>query len=484
MGKRLMNGTSSSDGRKKHDLDASRVRFPLHVTLGAVFVAVLIGFGTAIIAFSYVENRRIALHGAEALMERISAHTQTRIQQMVAPARGLVDLYSRSLAASRTSPEERLESLGVLAEALRQQPAVSSVFMASEDGDFFLVRNLARSPVAASRLDAPEGSHFAVQSIERGEGGIVSGTLLFYDDDLNFLGSGALETTDFDPRQREWYREALATEIRISTDFYVFYTTGEVGFTIARRIALGNGVVGVDLTLRDLSSGLAQQRVTPSTRIAVVDELGRVVALSEQVGDAQLLVGTDDETVEMPRLSEMDDPVYQELATRLAAGARTGSFVFSASGRSWIASLSILPTQRDEVVLATVIPRDEILAHADQVRNRSIAISLFLLTVAIALVLWISHNISRSMRGLAREAEQIRRFKLNTQVSTRSRIAEVDELGQTMAVMKDSLSRFFEISRALSAEKDPRRVLEMILREACKVSGVSRRRWRGADRER
>jgi HD-GYP domain-containing protein (c-di-GMP phosphodiesterase class II) len=466
-----MNAISATDGRKKHDVGASRVRFPLHITLGAVFATVLIAFGTAIIGFSYVENRRIALLGAEALMARISAHTRTKIEQMVVPAQGLVDLYSRSLAATRTSPEDRLESLGVLAEALRLQPAISSIFMALEDGDFFLVRSLASSPAAASRLNAPQGSRFAVQSIERAAGETLRGELLFYDDELNLLESGLLETIDFDPRQREWYREALATEKQITTDFYVFYTTGEVGFTLARRMARGNGVVGVDLTLRDLSSGLAQQRVTPSTRIAVVDDLGRVVALSEQVGDAQLLVSADGETVEMPRLSEMDDPVYQELAARLADGQRTGSFVFSASGRSWIASLSLMPTRRrGDVVLATVVPRDEILAHADQVRNRSIAISLLLMAVAIVLVLWISHNISRSMRGLAREAEQIRRFKLNTPVSTRSRIAEVDELGRTMAVMKDSLSQFFAISQALSAEKDPRRVLEMILREACKVS--------------
>ena len=52
----------------------------------------------------------------------------------------------------------------------------------------------------------------------------------------------------------------------------------------------------------------------------------------------------------------------------------------------------------------------------------------------------------------------------------RSRIAEVDDLAATMAVMKSSLQQFFEISKALSAEKDYRKLLEMILREACKVA--------------
>jgi HD-GYP domain-containing protein (c-di-GMP phosphodiesterase class II) len=93
-----------------------------------------------------------------------------------------------------------------------------------------------------------------------------------------------------------------------------------------------------------------------------------------------------------------------------------------------------------------------------------------ILALGIALVMVISRNVSRSLRSLAAEARNIRRFKLARSFTTASRIAEVDELGRTMGVMKDSLQQFFEISRALSAEKDQRRLLEMILREACKVS--------------
>jgi HD-GYP domain-containing protein (c-di-GMP phosphodiesterase class II) len=74
------------------------------------------------------------------------------------------------------------------------------------------------------------------------------------------------------------------------------------------------------------------------------------------------------------------------------------------------------------------------------------------------------------LRGLAREAEQIRRFKLARPMTVRSRIAEVDELANTMAVMKNSLQQFFAISKALSAERDYKKLLEMILREARAVA--------------
>ena len=96
--------------------------------------------------------------------------------------------------------------------------------------------------------------------------------------------------------------------------------------------------------------------------------------------------------------------------------------------------------------------------------------SLALLLAALALVVWISRNISRSLSSLAGEAENIREFRFDTPITVRSRIREVDDLAETMGLMKSSLQQFLDISQALSAEKDIGRVLEMVLNEAVKVS--------------
>jgi HD-GYP domain-containing protein (c-di-GMP phosphodiesterase class II) len=130
-----------------------------------------------------------------------------------------------------------------------------------------------------------------------------------------------------------------------------------------------------------------------------------------------------------------------------------------------------VPTRRgSDIFLATMIPRDELLSAVDQVRDRSVLLSLAFLLAAVGVVLWVSGNLSAALRNLAREAGEIRRFRLSRPVEVRSRIAEVDDLAITMGVMKSSLQQFFEISRALSAEKDYRKLLEMILREARKVA--------------
>ena len=451
--------------------DSRAARFPLHITLGTIFVAALVIFGVAVIAYGYIQGRRIELLGAHDLMGRIGRQLQSDITGLYQPAQGLVDITSKSEIWAGDTLEERLSALAPVAEALQLNSSISAFYVGNEEGDFFLIRTLGRHRVAGDALEAPTRSAYAIQSIERGRDATPEETLLFYDDQLELLERRPVESTEFDPRKREWYRQGMASDAQIATDFYIFFTTGEVGLTFARRLAGGGGVVGADITLEDLENGVARERITPSTRIALTDRSGRVIALSETELTATLPTGADAGSITMPRLSELDDPAYRGVAERLSGVEGSSRFELDVGGESWLASVTTLPTRSGEaVLLSTLIPRRELLADVDRIRNRSLAISGVILALAIVLVLWISNNVSRSLRTLASEAANIRRFKLGRTFAATSRISEVAELGETMALMKDSLQRFFEISRALSAEKDQRRLLEMILREACKVA--------------
>jgi HD-GYP domain-containing protein (c-di-GMP phosphodiesterase class II) len=445
-------------------------RYPLHITLAAVFVTALVVFGVAVIAYGYFQGRRTELLGAEDLMDRIGRQLSADIAGLYQPAQGLVDITSRSAIWTGNTLEERLLALPPVAEALKLNSSISAFYIGYENGDFFLIRTLDHQQVAGETLEAPAGSAYAIQSIERGSDAPVE-TLLFFDDGLQLIERRPHEGTDFDPREREWYRRGAVSDAQIATDYYIFFTTGEVGLTFARRLFDGGGVVGADITLETLESGLARERITPSTRLAVTDRTGRVIALSEAELTATLPAGSEPGSVSMPRLDDLDDPAYRALAERLPGIGDSDRFEIDVDGESWFASATGLPARSgEEILLLALIPRKELLADVDRIRNRSLLISGAILAIAIALVLWISRNVAKSLRSLAVEAADIRRFKLGRSFKATSRITEVAELSETMSVMKDSLQQFFEISRALSAEKDQRRLLEMILREACKVA--------------
>jgi len=448
-------------------------RYPLHVTISFAFTTLLLSFGFALIVFNYVEARKIALIGADDQLERIVTHMRASVAKLYVPAQNLIDVSSKILPSEERSPESRQRSLSYLAEALRLAPEISSVFVGYDNGDFFLVRPANERHPAGRDLDAPPDARFVVQSIERLAETEVKEQLLFFDDDLELLDRRETAWTGFDPRQREWYRAAGASRAQVVSEFYIFFTTREVGVTIARQLEGGHGVVGADLSLSDLSAGLARQRITPSARIAMLEPDGGVIALSNPQLPQSIAAGPGGDTVEMPHLSDLDDPVYRELAERISAGARSTRLELNVEGRIWLASLSALPVRSSEsLLLANVVPRDELLADVARVRDQSVLISIGLLVVALLLVIGVSRNVSRSLRTLAGEAENIRKLKLDTPLTVRSRIEEVDDLARTMAVMKSAVQRFLEISRALSAEKEFERLLEMILDEARRVSGA------------
>ena len=70
-------------------------RFPLHITLATIFVTAFALFGMAVIAYSYLEGRRMELVGAHDLMDRIGRQIRADIAGLYQPAQVLVDIRRR-----------------------------------------------------------------------------------------------------------------------------------------------------------------------------------------------------------------------------------------------------------------------------------------------------------------------------------------------------------------------------------------------------
>ena len=231
----------------------------LDITLSAVFTTLLLVVGAALIVFNFMRARSAALLEADNRLSMLAALLETRVSELYGPAQNLVDLASRMRLSAEDSAIDRRRELGVLTEALRQRHEIESVFVGAEDGRFALVRSLQGRDTARKAISAPETALFAHQIIPE-TGGVEE--LVFFAVGDEIVGRRTNERSRFDPREREWYRMAMFEEGQIATGAYVFFTTREVGVTIARRLATGDGVVGVDLSLADLSAGLAGHIVT------------------------------------------------------------------------------------------------------------------------------------------------------------------------------------------------------------------------------
>src|SRR5262249_22193707 len=169
-----------------------------------------------------------------------------------------------------------------------------------------------------------------VQSIER-QGASFRPRLELLDGSLRHIADVPQPDYRFDPRTRPWYVEAMKTSDAVATAPYVFFTTRQVGVTIARRAGNGRALVGADVSLLRISERLNQVRLPPSSQLAIVDPDGnRVIAYSDP---ARLAVSAAGEKAVLARIGEVS-PVIEAIA---ADPARfSGATPFESGGREWL----------------------------------------------------------------------------------------------------------------------------------------------------
>lgn len=434
-------------------------RFPLHIHISAMFTLLLLFTGVVLGIFNYQQTTRIILGSSEKLFQRIEQDVQSDISATYQPIRHLLSLLADAPPTQAASLQQRLELLKPFSHMLVDNSGLASLYLGYANGDFFMVRPL-RSEALRTARHAPEGSAYEVWSIERNAStGQVHSQSLFFDPLLSLISRRDNPDETYDPRNREWFSSARGNSEQITTEPYLFYSTGNVGTTLARRS--GNmAVLGTDLTLEQLSATLAKHRVTPSTEVVLLDDKGNAVAYP----DSDKLI-VEKHTARLIKGNALS-PVLDALLRGRAQDGR-----LQVQGRNWIvASSHIDQGGPGGLQLALLVPEDELLADAYRLRWQGALITLTTLLLCLPLGWLISRLLVRPLRALVQEADAIRSFDFDYPVSRRSPVLEVDQLSVSMARMKDTLASFFEINASLSAETRFDPLLQRVLFETVKIA--------------
>ncbi|UCZ84266.1 HD domain-containing protein [Pseudomonas sp. L5B5] len=434
-------------------------RFPLHIHISAMFTLLLLLTGIVLGIYNYHATTRIILDSSEKLFQRIEQDVRGDLKSTYEPIRHLLSLLAGSPEAQAPDLVQRLTLLRPFSQALQDNPDLASLYLGYANGDFFMVRPL-RDVQLRNKRQAPANSAYEVWSIEReADTGKVRSQSLFYDAGLVLLGR--LEHADerYDPRARDWFANARGNADQITTRPYVFYSTLNVGTTLARSSGK-MAVIAADLTLEQLSSTLAKHRVTPATEIALLDDQGNVVAYPDS---HRLLL--EQRSARLIKASDLTPALDALLQGRIVNGH------LQAQGRSWIvASSHIAEGGPGGLQLDMLVPEDELLADAYRLRWQGALITLTTLLLCLPLGWLISRILVRPLRTLVQEADAIRSFDFHYPASRRSPVLEVDQLSVSMARMKSTLASFFEINASLSEQTRFDPLLQRVLFETVKIA--------------
>jgi len=434
-------------------------RFPLHVHISVMFTFLLLLTGVVLGLFNYRQTTQIILTSSEKLFNRIEQDVRLDLQSTYEPIRHLLSLLADTPATQAPALEQRLALLKPFSQSLKDNPNLASLYLGYGNGDFFMVRPL-RTAELKALLKAPDTTAYQVWSIEHHDGGTpVVSQSLFYDQALNLISRQAITDETYDPRTRAWFTSARADADQITTEPYIFFSTHNVGTTLARRSGDG-AVMGADLTLAELSATLAKHVVSPSTEIVLFDAEGNAIAYP----DSRKLI-IDDQTARLSKAADLS-PALGALLARPPEGNR-----LDVGGRQWIVALSRMQEGGPQgLQLALLVPEDELLVDAYRMRWQGALITLATLLLCLPLGWLTSRILVKPLHALVKEADAIRSFDFNFPVSRRSPVLEVDQLSVSMARMKDTLGSFFQITDSLCAETRFVPLLQRVLFETVKIA--------------
>ena len=449
-------------------------RFPLHVHISTLFIILILVIGGFIGWLGHSVAGSILKSSAGELNARIGREAENAFTSLIGPAEMATRLLSHSGITLATTLDQRLADLGLMREALSDSAALTGLYVGYGNGDFFLLRRI-QDATDRQFFNAPEQTAYLVQSIDRAAGR-SRGRYLFLDAALKTLriDEQPAYAADYDPRQRGWYQSALAAGGQIKTPPYVFFSTRQVGMTIASRSSRGEAVVvGADIRLATLNQLLAGQRPTPGAQIVLANRAGQTIAYPNATQGIRQ-PGTPDGQPILATIGELS-PVFAALAGRLSSGDAASASLRSLRVGDEIWHTSIQPVQMEGAeafYLITGIPDSELMTAANRLLHNSLLAIALVILLAIPATWGLARGIAGPLRKLAGEAEAIRHFDFSQPITVRSLVREINELATTMDGMKRTIRRFLDISQAVAGENDFDLLLPKLLTETLSAAGA------------
>lgn len=255
--------------------------------------------------------------------------------------------------------------------------------------------------------------------------------------------SGKIVTTktiwsDFDPRKRPWYQDAIKAKMPLWTDIYAYQPSGYLGITLAtpvyEKYKQLRGVLGVDIRLDWLSVYIDTLHLTPNGIVFIVNENGKVIAYPN-FGKLPKQVTLLDITQVPSKAVSKSYKIYQQ--------NKQNHFTFYDHGEKYLATYLPVTLLKDHGwAVGVVVPEDDFIGTLNRAKNINMVVSFIILILGIVFVSKFVESIINPIKILIKETFKIKNFNLEGDFAVQSRIKEIIQLSDAINTMKLGLKAF------------------------------------------
>jgi len=446
-----------------------RIRYPLHVYIGVLFIAMILAVCTTIAWFSYSEISTSITKSTDALFEDISRNVVTTIHEEYRPVTKAVEILSHTPISRAKNLTERLQHLPILAEAINNHTHVTGLNIGYANGDYLLFRSTAANNIR-SMFTPPPNAHYIVDHLTEDEYGKRLMTRLFIDQRFSIIKTIDLGESIYDPRIHPWYINANQSADSQLTPPYYFFFLKKPGITISKQSPNQQTVIAADITLEGLSQSLGNKKISASAISILYNDAREILAYNDDGSGQSIFNNSQNENV--LTIAALQNRMLQTLHRNKKSA--DGTIPFTVDGANWLGDIRKIKF-REQLTLNLLIaaPKEELFATAFAFRQKSMLITLGVIVLALPLAWIIANQIARPLRRLSDEAKAITDFDFSQSVNTDSFVLEIHQLSGSMEAMKTTIGNFLNLITSLSAESDVNRLLDRVTKETMNASGAN-----------
>lgn len=436
--------------------------YPFSVSILALMALVVVPLAVVLLGVGWrtaisLERANIDLR-MKGLADAVGGFLSDGIRVVVAAGQTLAEAPSFSLQAGLAADDERrLQLIGVL----DRHPRAGAVYAGYADGHFIYAgRTGLLAPELRRELGAPEGDDGLFLRTITGDGPQRRETWRFRKEDGS-LGLERSGPTDYDPRERAWYRAALAKHGPALVGPYKFAHSGFSGVSLGTPIRDAGGVIGFDFDLQTFSRLLTTYKFSPNSLVMIATSSGYIFAES---GDCR-----PTEPQCLPGHAQNHDAIQREIVGAVGRVEQRFEREMPFGGTDYRLILDPLPPIFGErFIVGVAVPLFQLTAGSRVLLQRSAIIAVAALLLATLAVFMMSLLLSRSIARVAAKTERIRNLDFSDREPVTSRIREIVRLSGAVERMREGLEVF---GRYVSKD-----LVQQIMRapESAGVGGVRR----------
>lgn len=436
----------------------SNIKFGIYAALTTLMFALVIAATviTSSLFYSSLKNQFITAQNL--LFKAVASQISSNLDAEKAKASTALHILTQSDVRLSVTHKDRLHYISHFTSILNNNPTLQAAYIGYQNGDFFLVRHM-DSTVRSIFPEAPLGTVWIVQSLERSEGNDRQHIFFYAGKPDNYLG-GTIKQKPYDPRVRPWYVAAQRSLNLIGTAPYRFSTTGLTGTTYALAAVDKKSVFGLDVRLSSASQILKNNLPTVGSKMAILNN-NKEILFSTDSSEAQPHPIT---------LKNVQSKIFNELA-RKWQGDAPGQVAYN--GEVW--HVSILEFMRDEsggMYLLLMTPESELFKEGQAIVRDSLWAPLFMLLMILPVGWLFSRQISKPITQLAKSLQNVKAMDFSPQVFKSTYIYEVDALIKSMESMKNTVRDFIGLSKRIVSASECDDLLNMTLDVSLRTLGA------------